>query len=77
MRESPLRRRAPSGREAIMGTRRTRCPYQRRKALGSGLGSIAYLRFIGRKTSCKRPSIYARLARMVPSGVERTVTGGA
>ena len=28
--ESPLRRRGPSGREAIMGNRRTWCPYRRR-----------------------------------------------
>ena len=76
MRESPLRRRGPSSCEAIMGTRRTWLPYRRRKAAGSGSGSDAYLRLMGRQASCKRPSISAKLAVAVPSGLERKVTGG-
>ena len=60
-----------------MGTRRTWLPYRRRKAAGSGSGSDAYLRFMGRQASCRRPSISARLAVAVPSGLERKVTGGA
>ena len=76
MRESTLRRRRPSSREAIVGTRRTWCPYQGRKFVGYNSASVAYLRFIGRPGSYKRPSIAARLAVAVPSGMERKVTGG-
>ena len=63
--------------EAIMGTRRTWCPYWRRKAAGSGSESVAYLRFIGRQASCKRASISTGLAVALPSGLERKVTGWA
>ena len=52
-------------------------PRSWRKAVGSGSGSVAYLRFIGRKVSCKWPSISAKLALAVPSGLERKVTAGA
>ena len=68
MRESPLLRRGPPSHETIMGTRQTWLPYRRRKALGSGSVSAAYLRFIGRHASDKRPSIFARFAVAVPSG---------
>ena len=77
MRESPLRRRGPSSCEASIGTCRTWWPYRRRKAHGSGFGSIAYLRLMGRQPSCRRPSISARLAVAVPSGLVRKVAGGA
>ena len=52
-------------------------PYRLRKAVGSGSASVAYLQFIGRQASCKRPSICNRFGVAVPSGLERKVTGGA
>ena len=59
------------------GTRRTWWPYRRRKADGSASGSDAYLRLMGRQASFRRPSISARLALAVPSGLLRKVTGRA
>ena len=46
---------------------------------GGGLpwDRVAYLRFIERQASCKSPSISAKSAVAVPSGLERKVTGGA